>query len=120
MHRCFSGIDFIHASVAKTEKQMTDILIVCTNQPIAETIARLIGKIEDWNASIALSLQDALELCNAVKFDVALIGSGITATDEEEIKFHLKKLEMKTHVVKHYGGGSGLLYAEIYQALAKK
>ncbi|WAC42336.1 hypothetical protein [Pedobacter sp. SL55] len=98
---------------------MTNILIVCTNQRIAETIARLIDQREDWNAFIALSLQSALERCNAIKFDIALIGSGITATDEEEIKLHLKKLEMKTQVVKHYGGGSGLLYAEIYQALDK-
>lgn len=99
---------------------MINILIVCTNQPIAETIARLIDKIEDWRASVALSLNDALEHCYAKTYDVVLIGSGINQAQEDVLCLHLEKLDVKTPVVKHYGGGSGLLYAEIYQALAKK
>lgn len=99
---------------------MINILIVCTNQPIAETIARLIDKIEDWRASVALSLNDALEHCYAKTYDVVLIGSGINQAQEDVLCLHLEKLDAKTPVVKHYGGGSGLLYAEIYQALAKK
>jgi len=99
---------------------MINILIVCTNQPIAETIARLIDNKEDWHASTALSLNDALERCYAIKFDVVLIGSGISQEHEDVLHLHLEKLNTKTPVIKHYGGGSGLLYAEIYQALVKK
>jgi hypothetical protein len=45
-----------------------------------------------------------------------LIGAGITENDEKELRKKLKK--QNTPIVNHYGGGSGLLYAEIYQALA--
>lgn len=99
---------------------MTNILIVCTNQPIAATIARLIDKEEDWHASIALSLNDALEHCYAKTYDVILIGSGISQEHEDVLKLHVEKLNAQTQIAKHYGGGSGLLYAEIYQALVKK
>jgi len=100
--------------------EMINILIVCTNQPIAATIARLIDKMENWQATVALSLNDALENCYAKKFDVVLIGSGINQEHEDVLLLHLEKLKANTPVVKHYGGGSGLLYAEIYQALEKK
>lgn len=98
---------------------MINILIVCTNQPIANTIARLINKMEDWRASVALSLNDALEHCYAKTYHVILIGSGITQAQEDILNLHLEKLNAATPIVKHYGGGSGLLYAEIYQALTQ-
>lgn len=99
---------------------MTNILIVCTNQPIAATIARLIDKIENWQASVALSLNDALEHCYAKPYDLILIGSGISQDHEDVLALNMEKLGHKTPIVKHYGGGSGLLYAEIYQALPNK
>lgn len=99
---------------------MTHILIVCTNQPIAITIARLIDKVEGWHAAVALSLNEALEHCYAKNYDVILIGSGISQEHEDVLKLHIEKLNAPTPIVKHYGGGSGLLYAEIYQALVKK
>ncbi|WP_113637328.1 hypothetical protein [Nubsella zeaxanthinifaciens] len=99
---------------------MTHILIVCANQPIAQTIARLIEKIDNWKAAIALSLLEAQQQCEIEVFDIALIGAGITDDEEQELRLSLTKQKAKTKVVKHYGGGSGLLYAEIYQALAKK
>ena len=98
---------------------MTNILIVCANQPIAETISRLIDKVEDWHACVALSLNDALEHCYAKTYDVILIGSGISQEHEDVLNRHIQKLNAQTPIVKHYGGGSGLLYAEIYQALKK-
>jgi len=97
---------------------MVNILIVCTNQPIAETIKRLIEKVENWSADIALTLNDAIATCNKVTYDVILIGAGITDAEEQVLCLDLNKSAPKTRVVKHYGGGSGLLYAEIHQALA--
>ena len=96
---------------------MTHILIVCTHQTIAATIGRLIDKIEGWKASVALSVNDALTNCNAQTFEAILIGSGVSQSEENTICAHLAAQNAKTPVIKHYGGGSGLLYAEIYQAL---
>lgn len=98
---------------------MINILIICANQPIAQTIARLIDKMDDWHATIALSLKEALAACYAKTYDVILVGSGITQEQEDELGLHLKKTNTNTPVIKHYGGGSGLLYAEVYQALAR-
>jgi hypothetical protein len=79
----------------------------------------LIGKIENWEASIALSLKHAEQLCSLDTYDIALIGAGITDMEEKELRLSLDRRELKTKVIKHYGGGSGLLYAEIYQALGQ-
>ena len=95
----------------------TKILVIGTNKPIMETIARLIDQNEKWLATTALNLNDALALCYAKDFGLVLIGAGINEDQEEVIKLHLDTIGLKIPVVKHYGGGSGLLFAEIYQAL---
>lgn len=96
---------------------MIHILIACTNQPIAATIARLIEKMENWKATVALSINDAQEQCLNKTYDLVLIGAGISDDEEETLRHSLK--QVGTKIVKHYGGGSGLLYAEIYQALGQ-
>ncbi|WP_199119829.1 hypothetical protein [Pedobacter sp. ASV28] len=99
--------------------QKIEILIIGTNEPIVKTIARLIDKKDQWHAATAFSLNDALEHCYAKAYHLILIGAGIDDRQEEVLKLHLEKLQQDTPVVKHYGGGSGLLYAEIYQAIGK-
>lgn len=96
-----------------------EILIVCKHQEIAATIARLIDTVAQWRATVALCAEAALNTCTDKKFDVILIGSGISQTEEDNIRTYLEANNTETPVVKHYGGGSGLLYAEIYQATAK-
>jgi DNA-binding NtrC family response regulator len=95
-----------------------EILIVGTNQPIMETIARLIDKDGVWKATISLSFNDACEVCLRKDFELALIGAGLTDGEELQLKAYLNKLKPSLPIVKHYGGGSGLLFAEIHQALA--
>jgi len=97
--------------------QFTKILVVGTNQPIMETIARLIDKDGKWLATIALTLNDALESCYAKDFSLVLIGGGISEAEENVIKLHLETMQLAIPVIQHYGGGSGLLFAEIYEAL---
>jgi hypothetical protein len=97
--------------------QPIQILIVGTNQPIMQTIARLIDKDGKWQATIALSLNSALEFCYAKDFSLVLIGAGIDEAEENIIKLHLETIGLIIPVIKHYGGGSGLLFAEIFQAL---
>ncbi|RYG17323.1 MAG: response regulator [Chitinophagaceae bacterium] len=93
-----------------------EILIVGTNQPIMETIKRLINKEGAWEATIALSGKEALALCHKKDFRLVLLCAGL----EEELLLKEKLLQLKPNVpvVKHYGGGSGLLFAEIHQAFA--
>lgn len=98
----------------------TEILIVGTNKPIMETIARLIDKEEKWLATIAYTVGEALALCKLKNFSLALICAGLSKEEEKELSLGLKQLKSDLPIVKHYGGGSGLLYAEIYQGLSLK
>ena len=96
----------------------TEILIVGTNKSIMETIARLIDKEEKWLATIAYTVEEALALCRLKDLSLALICAGLSKDEESQLSISLKQLNEHLPIVKHYGGGSGLLYAEIYQGLA--
>ncbi len=97
-----------------------EILIICSHTQILATIARLIDSNNDWRASTACSVEEAITLIAEKKIDVILVGSGISETEENKLQNHLNAVNNNTPVVKHYGGGSGLLYAEIYQAFSNK
>ena len=90
-----------------------NILAVGTHPEIMVTILRLLNNKPNWEAAGASSLTEVLTLGKEQKFDVILIGAGIDENDTSAIKNAYPEIP----VVLHYGGGSGLLYAEIYQAL---
>jgi DNA-binding NtrC family response regulator len=94
-----------------------EILVIGNNKPIMETIARLINKDGKWLATIAFSVDEAIQICLQKEFGLALIGAGLSAEQERSLTQKLKQRWPKLPIVKHYGGGSGLLYAEIYQGL---
>lgn len=96
-----------------------EILIIGTNKPIMKTIARLINQEEKWEATIAFSVDEALVICLQKEFGLALIGAGLSAEEEVELNKGLIHLRPQLPQIKHYGGGSGLLYTEIYQGLQK-
>lgn len=97
--------------------EKVNILIVGTNKPIMRTIARLIDRDGKWLATIAFSLAEAKEICSTKAFEMLLIGAGLEEIEEQELQQYLIGNGTEIPMVKHYGGGSGLLYAEIYQAL---
>jgi len=94
---------------------LIQILIIGSNPPIMETIERLINREGIWKATIAFSNDDALEKLHSTNFKMVLLCAGI---DQEKLfKEKLLKLYPNLPVITHYGGGSGLLFAEIYQAI---
>lgn len=94
-----------------------EILIIGTNEPIMRTIARLIDQNGKWIATIAFSMGEALEICLSKDFKLALICAGLSAEEELSLNKELKQLRPNLPQIKHYGGGSGLLYAEIFEGL---
>ena len=94
-----------------------EILIIGTNKSIMETIARLIDQNEKWLATIAFSVEEALQICLTKQFGLALICAGLDAKEEQDLAKELTQLYPNLPVTIHYGGGSGLLFAEIYQGL---
>ncbi len=93
------------------------ILYLGTHIEISKTILRLIHSNADWSAEAAHSIQDAYSLIHQKPFDLVLIGAGLDELDSREFTVKLKAEFPDLPIVQHYGGGSGLLFAEIYQAI---
>jgi len=90
-----------------------NILVAGTHVEIMATILRLLNNKPGWQATGAGTLTEVLTVAEKQTFDIILIGAGINENDTSEIK----KAFQEIPVVLHYGGGSGLLYAEVYLAL---
>jgi hypothetical protein len=95
----------------------TDILVICRHEGILQTVIRLINTNPDWNATGAITNETALAEFTAKPFKLVLLGSGIEKESEESLCEAFKAYNPDIIIVQHYGGGSGLLAAEIYQAL---
>lgn len=94
-----------------------EILIVGTNKAIMQTIARLINENEEWVAIIANNYEEAFSFCLDKELGLVLIGAGLNEIEEMELKQYVSATKPALPIVKHYGGGSGLLFTEIYQAI---
>ncbi len=90
-----------------------NILVAGTHPEIMATILRLLNNKGGWQATGASTLPEVIKLAKEQRFDVVLIGAGINEDDTLQINQTFQQIP----VVLHYGGGSGLLYAEVYQAL---
>ncbi|MDB5156113.1 MAG: hypothetical protein JWR50_820 [Mucilaginibacter sp.] len=89
-----------------------EILTVGKHPEIMKTILRLINSKPEWNGTIAYSATEAIAGSQTTAFDVVLLCAGLDEVEAQQLKAHFK-----VPIVQHYGGGSGLLFAEIYQAL---
>jgi len=96
-----------------------EILVVCTQQEILNTILRLINSNETMNATGANTLEQAITVFKSAAYDMVLIGAGLSKEEEAELEGIVAKSRAKVPVVHHYGGGSGLLFTEIYECLGK-
>lgn len=94
------------------------IVAVCTKPDILKVILRLINANENWEAIGSSSGSEAIDLLLGSQFDLLLIGSGLTEAEEGNLMEYVQSNFPDVRIIKHYGGGSGLLSAEIYQALA--
>jgi chemotaxis response regulator CheB len=88
------------------------ILVVGKHPEIMKVILRLINNKPELNGNIAFSADEALATSHDTHFDVVLLGAGLTTDESAQLRNRFT-----VPVVQHYGGGSGLLFAEIYQAL---
>ena len=99
---------------------MTSILIIGRHAEILATVIRLLNNQPGWQASGAQTDNEAIALFSIHSFDIVLIGGGVEEQSEEKLTNEFKKLKPAVKIVRHFGGGSGLLYAEIMEALSKQ
>lgn len=94
------------------------ILVACMNEDIRAVILRLINANEFWHASGSSDVSSTIDALNSDVFNVLLLGSGLSEQEENSLTEYVRSNLPEVRIIKHYGGGSGLLYAEIYQALS--
>lgn len=95
-----------------------NICVVCTNDDIRAVILRLINANELWDARGSSDANSTIDALNSDVFDVLLMGSGLSEHEEDSLSAYVHSNMPDVRIIKHYGGGSGLLYAEVYQALS--
>jgi len=97
----------------------TEILIICTHDEILKTIVRLIDSNPDLHGTGVRTLEEALTVFKSASFQLVLIGAGLKDEEELELVEGITRLAPQVPIVHHFGGGSGLLFTEIYQSLGK-
>lgn len=95
------------------------ILIIGRHPQIMETVVRLIESQRGWTAKGALTDEEAVAIFQLEDFDLVLIGGGVEETSEEKLKEVFLKKNPATKIIRHYGGGSGLLFNEIHEAVVE-
>jgi hypothetical protein len=96
---------------------MINILVIGRHVQIMETILRLINGQPDWKAEGAITDKEATEKFNST-FNLVLIGGGVEESSEQKLKGSFQKINPQIKVIRHYGGGGGLLFNEIEEAIA--
>ncbi len=73
--------------------------------------------MEGYSCVCALTLEDVITQASRQAFQLVLLSSGLDETAEKQVRTALQQLQPHVPIVQHYGGGSGLLYNEIAEAL---
>ena len=95
----------------------TQILVIGRHVEIMHTVLRLINQNENWEAKGALEDAEAYSVFISQHFDLVLLGGGIASEDEQKFKEVFTQQQPHIKIIQHFGGGSGLLFSEIYHAL---
>lgn len=93
------------------------VLVIGKNKEILDVLLRVINSSQEYVASIYL-YTDKISTFSLENFDIILLSSGLSVNDEMEIEKQISTVMLNAKVIQHYGGGSGLLFAEFKQALA--
>ena len=94
-----------------------EILIICRHTEILQTITRLVNNNQNWQGIPAQTDEEAMAIFDTNTIKLVLLGSGIEQQSEINLFTYFKTKNPEIIIVQHYGGGSGLLAAEIYEAL---
>ncbi len=93
------------------------VLVVGRHEEIMQTVLRLINSTPDWEAAGALEDEEAIELFQQRRFDLVLIGGGVEPESEAKLRAIFSFQNPLVKIIQHFGGGGGLLFAEIRAAL---
>ena len=100
---------------------MARILAVGTNLEVMTVVERLLRSQEGWMPTVLNCADEALAVLRTetADFDVLLLGAGLAPHEESALNTAAESRVPPVPVVAHYGGGSGLLFAEIWGVLGR-
>ncbi|WP_316802837.1 hypothetical protein [Pedobacter nototheniae] len=93
------------------------ILYVGRDAEITTVMERLLNARPEWTGIAVCSDEEAISVCEKLHLDLVLLGNGIDEECEQVLKKNLTSIRPDLKIIQHYGGGSGLLYGEILQAI---
>lgn len=93
------------------------ILVIGRHAQIMETVVRLIQTQKGWFAHGAQSDHEAMDKFKSQHFNLVMIGGGVDENSEVKLKVEFEKINPQCKIIRHYGGGSGLLFNEIHEAI---
>jgi hypothetical protein len=96
------------------------ILVVGREMAILEVVERLINSHEGWKATVVTTEDGAVEAFKKQRFPIVLVCGGLSVAEEETLRKRLVGEDPGTVVIRHYGGGSGLLENEILSILHQR
>ena len=95
-----------------------EILVVGKHPEIMQTILRLINNKPEWSGIGVSTCDDAITAFEKQPCHVVLVGAGLSPAENNTLCLYFNLNKPDVPVVQHYGGGSGLLYAEVFEALS--
>jgi hypothetical protein len=98
-----------------------NILVIGKDSEILKVVLRLLNEFQQahYHAVGATDPDLARELFSNGDIDLVLITNGIDPTVDASLREEFLGRKPEVRILQHYGGGSGLLFSEIAQALAR-
>jgi DNA-binding NarL/FixJ family response regulator len=93
------------------------IVLLSKHPAILQTLVKVINNNKSWHAQGTSCPNAALQLCKSNSTTLVILGNGLSTIEEHEFTTALHTFCPNTKVLQHYGGGSGLIHAEILQAV---
>lgn len=96
---------------------MLKIISFVTNPEILPVLDRVVNKHKGWTGVRAPDLATARRQVESGDADVVLLGAGTGAEERTALQAIIAERKLQTVLIDHFGGGSGLLYAEVMEAV---
>ncbi len=96
---------------------MKQILVIGRHEQIMQTVLKLINEMENYHAIGCLTDKEAIDLLKKNSIDLVLVGGGVEIQSEMNLRTFVQENYPFTKVIQHFGGGSGLLFNELREAL---
>ena len=97
-----------------------NILAVGRDHAILEVVQRLINSHELWAATVVITDEEAIAAFIKQRHPIVFVCAGVTMEEEQALRQTLSELDPSVTVIRHFGGGSGLLENEVRAILDRK